>query len=104
MRTRLDASPTGITARGLRVRHLDAAEVRRVHRFVDANGDSGLVVRHSLWRFVHVPSAELRDPVLLDGVRALLHAIRGSATVDRQVDELLADIAMPVDTELADAA
>ena len=55
-----------------------------MHVFVDANGETGLVVRKSLWRFVHVPSDALRDPALLAGARALLEAVRGSATVTRR--------------------
>jgi hypothetical protein len=104
MQARFDITPTGVTARGLRVRHVDAADVRRVHVFVDANGESGLVVRHSLWRFVHIPSEALRDPTLLAGARALLDAVRGSATVDEQVDEFLAGAPSPVAERLADAA
>ena len=104
MPVRFDLSSTGATARGLRVRHVDAADVRRVHVFVDANGDTGLVVRQSMWRFVHIPSSALRDPELLAGARALLDAIRATATVDPQVDTFLADDARPADHQLADAA
>ena len=91
MSTRYELSAAGATARGLRVRRVDAADVRRVHVFVDANGDTGLVVRHNLWRFVHIPSSALRDPELLAGARALLDAIRGAATIDAPVEELIAD-------------
>jgi hypothetical protein len=104
MQVRFDITPTGVTARGLRVRHVDAADVRRVHVFVDANGESGLVVRHSLWRFVHVPAEALRDPALLAGARALLDAVRGSATVDGQVEAFLAAAPSPASAQLADAA
>lgn len=104
MPVHIAASPTGITARGLRVRHLDGPEVRRVHVFVDANGDRGIVLRQGWWRFVHVPAEALHDPVLLHGVRALLHSIRDTATVDPQVDELLVEAPVGADAQLADAA
>ena len=104
MPVRIDASPTGITARGLRVRHLDAPEVRRVHLFVDANGDRGIVLRQGLWRFVHVPAEALREPALLQGVRSLLQSIRDTATVDPQVDEFLAEAPVVADAQFADAA
>ena len=104
MPVRIDASPAGITARGLRVRHLDAPDVRRVHLFVDANGDRGLVIRHGLWRFIHVPAEALRDPALLEGVQALLQSIRDTATIEPQVDELLTSHPITADAQLADAA
>ncbi len=104
MQVSFDISPAGVTARGLRVRRVEAPQVRRVHVFVDANGESGLVVRNSLWRFVHIPAAALRDPQLLDGARALLDAVRGTATVDPQVDSFLAAPADTARTQFADAA
>ena len=63
MKVCFDVSPTGVTTRGLRLRCIEAADVRRVHLFTDANGDVGIVVRKSLWRFVHLPADALRDPV-----------------------------------------
>lgn len=92
MKVCFDVSPTGVTTRGLRLRCIEAADVRRVHLFTDANGEVGIVVRKSLWRFVHLPADALRDPALLTQVQGLLANVRHSATVDPQVDELLAAV------------
>jgi hypothetical protein len=104
MQVRFDVSPTGITAHGVRERRVAAQDVRRVHLFVDANGDAGLVVRKSLWHFVYVPAEDLRDPALLGNVRSLLDRIRDAATVDPQVDEFLAGVQPPGDQRFASAA
>jgi hypothetical protein len=91
MRQRIEASSTGITATSARgrVRHIDAADVRQVHAFIDASGDQGLVVRKSLLRFVYVPLEALRDPAVAAGIRHLVDHVRAHARIDAHVERHL---------------
>ena len=91
MRQRIEASSTGITATSARgrVRHIDAADVRQVHSFIDASGDQGLVVRKSLLRFVYVPLEALRDADVAAGIRHLVEHVRGHAHIDSHVEQYL---------------
>jgi hypothetical protein len=93
MRHDVAVSPGGISRVWIRRRTIPAEQVRRVHVYVDANGDQGLVVRSALWRFVHVSRTELADPELTAGVRSLIDHVRGRAVVDSDVDRFLASVA-----------
>lgn len=89
----IDVSPAAIARIGVRRRSIAADDVRRVHTYVDANGDQGLVVRRSTWRFVHLTRDDLVDPSVRAGVLTLLEQVRGTARIDEQVDEFLASVA-----------
>jgi hypothetical protein len=104
MKVCFDVSPTGITTRGLRRRCIETHDIRRIHLFMDANGDQGLVIRKSLVRFVHLPALSLQHPALLDQVRTLVEQVRSTATIDAAVDEFLAETTRSTDAALADAA
>jgi hypothetical protein len=93
MQAYVHASPTGISLTTLRRRDIAAEQVRRVHLYTDANGEQGIVVRNSLFRFVYIPSDRLTDPQVVAGVRSLVDRVRGRAQVDQQVDTLLRSVA-----------
>lgn len=93
MQAYVHASPSGISLTTLRRRDIAAEQVRRVHLYTDANGEQGIVVRNSLFRFVYIPSERLSDPSVVAGVRSLVDRVRGRATVDEQVDTLLRSVA-----------
>jgi hypothetical protein len=83
-------SPTGISRDAFVRQSIPAEEVRRVHLFIDANGDEGIVVRSALFRFVHMSRRELDDPSLSAGLRSLIERVRGQAKIDDDVEEFLA--------------
>ncbi len=87
---RYDVSADEIASRGVLGRRIPADQVRRVHLYVDANGDEGIVVRSALWRFVHVSRRDLADPALRDRVMSLVDHVRSRAQVDADVDQFLA--------------
>ncbi len=93
MQAYVHASPSGISLTTLRRRDIAADQVRRVHLYTDANGDQGIVVRNSLFRYVYIPSERLADPQVVAGVRSLVDRVRGRAQVDQQVDTLLRSVA-----------
>lgn len=93
MQAYVHASPTGISLTTLRRRDIAAEQVRRVHLYTDPNGEQGIVVRNSLFRFVYIPSDHLSDPQVVAGVRSLVDRVRGRAQVDQQVDTLLRSVA-----------
>lgn len=93
MQAYVHASPTGISLTTLRRRDIAAEQVRRVHLYTDANGEQGIVVRNSTFRYVYIPSDRLGDPQVIAGVRSLVDRVRGCAQVDHQVDTLLRSVA-----------
>jgi hypothetical protein len=93
MRHDLHVSPDEIVRTGLRRRSIPADDVRRVHVYIDANGDDSLVVRSALFRFVHISRDELTDPTLTADVRALIDCVRSRAQIDGEVDGFLASVA-----------
>lgn len=93
MQALVHASPSGISLTTLRRRDIAAEQVRRVHLYIDANGDRGIVVRNSLFRYVYIPSERLSDPQVAAGVRSLVDRVRSRATVDHDVDALLRSVA-----------
>lgn len=93
MQAYVHASPTGISLTTLRRRDIAAEQVRRVHLYTDANGDQGIVVRNSLFRYVYIPSERLSDPQVVAGVRLLVDRVRTRATIDHEVDTLLQSVA-----------
>lgn len=93
MQAYVHASPSGISLTTLRRRDIAAEQVRRVHLYTDANGDQGIVVRNSMFRYVYIPSERLADPQVVAGVRSLVDRVRGRAQVDHQVDALLRSVA-----------
>lgn len=86
----ITVSPTGISREAFVRQSIPAGAVRRVHVFIDANGDEGVVVRSALFRFVHVSRRDLADPSLRHGLRQLVEQVRGQAKVDVDVDQFLA--------------
>ena len=94
----------GITALGVRRRCIETAQVRRVHLFIDANGDAGIVVRKNLWHFVHLPAEALQADALRQQVKALVEQVRATARVDAAVDEFLAAADTTADRTFVPAA
>lgn len=89
-RASVRVSPAGISRDAFVRQSIPAEQVRRVHLFIDANGDEGVVVRSALFRFVHVSRRELSDPALSTGLRSLIEQVRGQAKIDDDVEEFLA--------------
>jgi hypothetical protein len=81
---------SGIERRWLRRRHIAAADVRRVHVYVDANGLDCLVVRGGHLRLVHLSPDELRDSGVRTGALALIDAVRQFARVEDDVEDYVA--------------
>ncbi len=91
MHATVDVSPTGISRVATRRRVIPVEAVRRVHVFIDANGDDGIVVRSTLFRFVHVSREQLGDPGVRAGLRTLVDQVRTHARVDADVHHLLSN-------------
>jgi hypothetical protein len=89
MHATLDVSPAGISRVATRRRDIPLEKVRRVHLFIDANGDDGIVVRSTLFRFVYVSRQELNDLEVRNGLRRLVEQVRSHARVDTDVHRLL---------------
>jgi hypothetical protein len=89
----LCVSAAGITRQWIRPRTIRAEDVRRVHVYIDFDGEPGVVVRSGLWRFVHLGRHELADPVVAAGIRSLVDRVRDRARVDPEVDSLMIDVA-----------
>jgi len=90
MHATVDVSPAGISRVATRRRDIPLEAVRRVHVFIDANGDDGIVVRSTLFRFVYVSREHLTDAQVLTGLRRLVDQVRSHAQVDADVHRLLA--------------
>jgi hypothetical protein len=86
----VDVSSAGISRVATRRRDIPLAAVRRVHVFIDANGDDGIVVRSTVFRYVFVSRAQLADPNTRSGLRHLVDQVRSFAQVDAGVHHLLA--------------
>ncbi len=90
MHATVDVSPAGISRVATRRRDIPLQAVRRVHVFIDANGDDGIVVRSTIFRFVYVSREHLADAKVRTGLRRLVEQVRSHAQVDADVHRLLA--------------
>ena len=80
----------GVTRRGWRETVIPATDVRNIHVFADADGTDCLVVRGKRLRLLPILRDDLASPAVRAGARALVEAVRNTATVDPEVDRYLA--------------
>jgi len=78
-------SAAGITRTCRRTRTMDAASIRRIYVYTDANGDDCLVARGTRLRLQFISRRELLDPTVRLGVTALLDAVAANAQIDATV-------------------
>lgn len=64
---------------------MDAASIRRIYVYTDANGDDCLVARGTRLRLQFISRRELLDPTVRLGVTALLDAVAANAQIDATV-------------------